>query len=218
MAQMGIGSGVAAGISQNVGPAGQSQQPQPSDQQGQGDGGEKATPEEQAQYDQFVNNALEIIYPKGEAQGMSPAIKAHLSGQFEPELQNLLQRVQPPLNPSSPIEALAATAALLVMTLENSAGQSGKEIDASVVFHAGLEITQILADDGKEFGLFDLSEKDQEHAFYRAVDIYRQVSPRAQQAQPELAGEFDQLKQANDQGDMGKVLPGIDKAAAGGGQ
>lgn len=216
MAQMGIGSGVAAGISQSVGPAGQSQQQPASGQQAQNGNGEQATPEEQAQYDQFVNNALEIIYPKGEAQGMSPAIKAHLSGQFEPELQNMLQQIQPPLNPSSPIEALAATAALVVMTLENSAGQSGKEIDAAVLFHAGLEITQILADDGKEFGIFDLGDQDQEKAFYRAVDIYRQVSPRAQQAQPELASEFDQLRQANDQGDMGKVLPGIDKQAAAG--
>lgn len=205
---MGIGSGIGSGVSQKIGPAsGQDQ----SQQSGQSEG-EQASPEEQAQYDQVVNNALEIIYPKGEQQGMSPAVKAHLSGQFEPQAAEMLKPLQPPLNPSSPIEALAATSALVVMMLDGSAAQAGKEIDAGVLFHAGLEITQILADDAKEFGILDLGDQDQEKAFYRAVDIYRQISPRAQQAQPELASEFDQLKQANDQGKLGQVLPGADRA------
>ena len=191
----------------------QQMQSQPGDEEsgeGEDPNSQTVTPEEQAEYDQFVNNALEVIYPQGERGQMSKAVQAHLQGQFEPEVQQMLQKVDPPVNPQSPIDNIAATGVLIVTFLEGSASQSGKQMDNGIVYHAGSEIIQVLANDGEEAGFFNVDEKDIEHAFYRAIDMYRFLSPNADQAQ--LSGEFEQIAQADKAGQLGKVLPGIGQA------
>lgn len=216
-------AGIGAGLMQQRGGATQQLGPDQSRQQPMGGGGDEemaegedpnsqtVTPEEQAEYDQFVNNALELIYPQGERGQMGKAVRAHLQGQYEPDIQQMFAQVDPPLNPQSPVDNIAATGALLVVFLEGSAEQAGSKVDDAVVYHAGSEVIQVLANDGEEAGLFEVDEKDIEHAFYRAVDLYRYISPRADQEA--LAGEFEQIVQADKAGQLDKVLPGIGRAA-----
>lgn len=214
-------AGIGAGLMQQRGGATQQVGPDRSQQPMQGGGNEETaegedpnseavTPEEQAEYDEFENNALEVIYPQGERGQMSKAVQAHLQGQYEPQVQQMLQQVDPPVNPQSPIDNIAATACLIVVFLEGSAGQSGKQLDDAVVYHAGSKIVEVLASDGEEAGFFQVDDKDTEHALYRAVDMYRFLSPRADQAS--LSGEFEQIAQADKAGQLGKVLPGIGQA------
>lgn len=209
-------AGIGSGISQQIGPDRSQQQPMPGGgneetAEGEDPNSNTVTPEEQAEYDQFVNNALEVIYPQGERGQMGKAVQAHLQGQYEPEIQQMLEQVEPPINPQSPIDNIAATAALIVVYLEGTAQDAGKQLDDSVVYHAGSEIVQVLANDGEEAGFFNVEDKDIENAFYRAVDLYRYISPRADQAS--LSGEFEQIAQADKAGQLDSILPGVSKAA-----
>lgn len=206
------GFGIGAGITQQVRPA--QQQPmagggggQEEVAEGEDPNSQAVTPEEQAEYDQFVNNGLELIYPQGERGQMSKAVQAHLQGQYEPEIQQIFQQIEPPLNPASPIDNIAATSALIVVYLEDTAEQAGKQLDDGVVYHGGSEIVQVLANDGESAGFFSVEEKDIENAFYRAVDVYRNISPRVDQ--DALAGEFGQIVEADKAGQLDKALPGI---------
>lgn len=175
-----------------------------------GDGQQpNVSPEEQAAYDQFVNNALEIIYPADQRGQMSKSVVAHLQGKFEPQLQQMLAQVQPQVDPGNPVDTIGATAALIGLFLDASAHQAGKDIPDEVIFHAGREVVEVLGNDGEKFAGFNLDDKQIEQAFYRAADIFRQVSPRADQQQ--LAGEFEQIVQADKDGQLQQVMPGAAK-------
>ena len=208
-------AGIGAGITQKLGPDRSQQQPMQSGgneetAEGEDPNSQSVTPEEQAEYDEFVNNVLEVIYPQGERGQMSKVVQAHLQGQFEPELQQMFGQVEPPINPQSPIDNIAATGALIVVHMEDSAEQAGKQLDDSVVYHGGSEIIQVLANDGEEAGFFNVEDKDIENAFYRAIDLYRYISPRDDQQS--LTDEFSQIAQADKAGQLDKVLPGIGRA------
>ena len=164
------------------------------------------TPEEQAQYDEFVNNALEIIYP-AQTQGQpSPQIINSLSGQMSEQERELLAQADPPLG-NSPIDNLAGTGAAVVVMVEGSAAQAGARIDDDVLFHAGADILAELAEVAEAAKIHPYSEEEMESALYRALDIYRMSSPRVD---PEmLAQEFGQIAEADKAGQLDQVLPGI---------
>lgn len=200
--------GIGAGLKQQIGPARQDDEEMAEDESPE-EGGNVSL-QEQADYEQFVENALEIIYPEGERGQMSSAVQAHLQGQYEPELAQVLSQVEPPVDPQSPVDNIAATAAIIVTFMESSAMEAGKDLDDAVVYHGGTEVVQVLANDGEEAGLFQVEESDLETIFYRAVDLYRWLSPRADQ--DALAAEFEQIRQADQAGDLDKALPGIGQA------
>lgn len=195
MAQ-GIGAGIApsqsqqAGMGQQMRQSGAGQEPAPN-----------VSPEEQAAYDQFMENAFQIIMAGGDGSKPSPSIIAHLQGQFEPELQQMLAKVEPPLNPQSGTDNLAATTVLIVLYLQGSAMESGKDVPGYIVFEAGHDISDALAQ------MVGLDEQSSEMAFYRACDMYRQVSPFVDQE--ELAQEFGQFVEAEKSGALDQAVPGL---------
>lgn len=178
----------------------------PDQETGAGEEQPNVTPEEQAQYDQFVENGLEIIYPKGEQAQVSSAVTAHLQGQFEPEAQNLFEKVDPPLA-NSPVDNVAATGVLIVLTLEGSANGAGHELSDDIILHGGAAILEELIQVAETMKLHDFSEQEVEGVTYRAMDIYRVTSPRAD---PESLGqEFGQIAEADKAGTLDQMLPGI---------
>ena len=49
-----------------------------------------------------------------------------------------------------------------------------------------------------------------EGAWYQALDLYRQTATESGQLDPaQLQSEFGEIQQADQQGEMGKVLPGV---------
>jgi hypothetical protein len=213
--------GIGAGLPQGGQPSMQQQQPgghpepdsdeagrgAPSDGDGDERGEQQASPEEQAAYDKFVNNALEVIYPANAQGQMSPAIVSHLQGKFEPQLQQLFAQADPPLDTSKTVDNIGATACLVAMALDASAQQAGHQVPDEIMYHGGAEIVQVLANDGEHFAGFQIDDQGVEQSFYRAVDLFRQLSPRVDQNQ--LADEFAKLNQADKEGRLGKVLPGL---------
>tara|TARA_R110000868_G_scaffold34552_10_gene124791 strand:+ start:4655 stop:5302 length:648 start_codon:yes stop_codon:yes gene_type:complete len=166
------------------------------------------TPEEQAAYDKFVGNAMEIMYPQGQQAQVAQTIVAQLSGEQSDEAAKMFAEAQPPLG-NTPIDNLAATTTMIVVTLEDSAAQSGADIPDEVVMHAGQEILEQLADIAEAANIHDFQEEELEGAFYRATDLYRISSSRVD---PEsLSQEFGQVQQADQQGTLGQLLPGIEQ-------
>jgi hypothetical protein len=168
------------------------------------------TPEEQAEYDKFVTNGHEIIYPANAEGQVDPKIMEHLHGQFDEQATQLFAEAQPAFTPGSPVENLAGTLTLLVIALESSAGSAGKQLDPAVVYHGGSELLLELDEISAAAKMHDYSQKELDGAAYRAVDLWRVGSPNANPE--EMAGEFEQIKQADQQGNLGQLLPGIDQA------
>jgi len=166
------------------------------------------TPEEQSQYEQFVDRGYQAIYsPKS--------------------MPGVLQRLKGPEG-SDPVDNLANTAAMVVLSLEDSARKAGVAIDEAVLLHGGTELLEDLGGLAGEAGIHDYSEQDLEAAMYRGLDTYREMR-QAQGGidQQRYAAEFQQLQQADQAGQLGGMLPpgtverfasrGGDKTAARGG-
>lgn len=201
----GIGSGITA----------QYRAAQPQDQDMEepagSPAGQEATPEEQAAMDRFVQNAVQLMSDPQSGQ-LSAPVQAHLQGQFEPEVMQMFSAVQPPHNPQSPIDNIAFTGLLIVMTVDASAHESGFQAGNDVVLNAGIDIMDILTDEAKRMGLVGGADEDVQNAVARAVDVYQQIDgPRVDKQA--LAAEFEELVQADKEGRLEEVLPGASKFA-----
>lgn len=150
------------------------------------------SPEEQAEYDEFVNNALNLIYD-------------------EKTKDRVIERLGAT---DDPVDDLANTVAVTVMGLQDSAERSGRKISDDVLFHGGIEILEDLANLAEKAGIHSFSEDELEAATYRALDTYREMATQAGKIDPEaLKQEFGSILQADKQGALEQVLPGIGQAA-----
>lgn len=151
------------------------------------------SPEEQAEYEQFVTNGMQLMYN-------------------EELMPQLLERIE---GAGNPVEGLANAAAMVVMRLEDSAEGQERAISEDVKFHGGTELLEQMAELAQEAGIHEYSEEEVESAFYLALDIYR--STRQEQGKlsmDEINQEMQSLVQADQAGRLNEVLPGIEQAAA----
>lgn len=162
---------------------------------------EQASPEEQAQYEAFVTSGMAMIYPEQTPGEVNAAILSSLRGQFEAEALEMFADAQPALT-DSPQDSVAATAVLLTVLNENRG-----EFTDDVVLHGGAAIVEELVEVAEAAKIHDFSEQDMEAITYRAMDLYRISSPRADPAA--LSEQFKLLMQANEEGNLGAVLPGL---------
>jgi len=177
---------------QTSGPAqAEMMQPQQADQVTMGEGDANVSPEEQKQYDQFVGNALTMI--------SSPKTRSGI-------LQSLA-------GDGNPKEGLATTAALIVKEVSESAKKSGMEISGDVMLHGGVEIVEALAETQASAGIADLDPEEIEGAMYQAADLYRGMAAATGSLNQQAAmQDIETLKAAQEQGQLGTLLPGIDQA------
>lgn len=155
-----------------------------------GDGQPNVSPEEQAQYDKFVRNGLEIIYPQGEGAQVSPQVIQQLKGGDDP------------------IENLANTAVHLTIAVEDSAEQGGVQLDDAVVMHGGIAILEELAEVAEAAKIHDYSEDELQGATYRAMDLYREIGEQSGRVDPNaLKQQFGEIVDADKRGDVRSVLP-----------
>ena len=185
-------------------PQGAPQQAQMGSEMPESGEGEPASPEEQAIYDRFVRTVMGVIYPEGPEQ-VSPQIMQNLQGQFDQRAQAMFAEAVPPVQ-ATPTDSIAQTAVLLTIAIESAMERSGQQIPDDVVFHAGAEVMEMLAELAEAAGIVDLSEKELDAVMLRAMDLYRISSPRVD---PEaLAAEFGQIIEADRAGQLDKALPG----------
>lgn len=193
----------------------------------------QASEEEQAAYQEFADTLGDVLYPRETPGEVFPQILSNLKGEFDPQMLSLFEGIDPPLT-NSPQDSVAATAVLLILVvdkkmglleqalaagepMENEAGapmQSGEpETDFSpeaVLMEGGKLVVEELIEVSEAAGLHDFQEKDMEGTFYRALDLFRvaqeKVNPRVVAG---LQRGFEQIRQADAQGNLGKVLPGL---------
>lgn len=150
------------------------------------------SPEEQAQYDEFVSNGLNLIYDE---KGLD-SIMTTLAGD------------------GNPVEGLANTLVSVVGRLEGSAKESGTPISGDVILHGSGEILEGLVEMSEKAGLHDFSEEDMESAFFMAADQYRNLKQEAGELPEEqLKADFQSILQAEGAGTLNDVLPGVEEYA-----
>lgn len=154
-------------------------------------GGEETpnvTPEEQAQYDEFVNNAMSMIY--------DPKVRTKI-------LDSLRVTKQP-------MDDLANTAVMVVKGAVGSAEKAGQKISDDVLYHGGAEILQQLAEYADKAKIHTFTEDEMEGAWYKALDLYRQLGTNDGTINPDaLKGEFQQIVDADKAGTLDQIVPGV---------
>ncbi len=156
----------------------------------QDDSGEQpnVSPAEQQIYEQFVNNAFSAIYDEKSL----PSIIESLKGD------------------GNPVEGLANTAVGVVVRVQDSAEQAGQALPPEVVFQAGAEILEDLADLAENAGVHDFTPEELEGATFQAMDLYRELKGGADGAALQGAKEDSNKIVAIDQaGRLDEAVPGL---------
>lgn len=146
-------------------------------------------PEEQQAYDQFVSQGMKLIFN-------------------EQTLPSLLKMID---GDGDPVIGLASAATNVIMRLVTSEG--APKFDPAVLLHGGTEILEILANAAEESKLHDFTPEELQQAELRTLDMVRDQMTKAGLIDGEaLKGEFAQIAQADKEGSLDQMLPGLEKA------
>ncbi len=160
----------------------------PAPQQGGGEEQPNVSPEEQAIYEQFVNNAFSVIYDEKSL----PSIIESLKGD------------------GNPVEGLANTAVGVVVRVQDSAENAGQALPPEVIFNAGAEILEDLAGLAEKAGVHEFTPEEVEGAMFQAMDLYREMKGGADGAALSGAKEdFSQIVALDQAGRLDEVAPGL---------
>lgn len=168
-------------------------------------GDSNVSPEEQQQYDTFVQKAAELIYGDGKVR---PEILQSLAPAREP--------AKDPKGGNPAVLALANTAVQIVSKLDSSSKQAGFQVSDDVLYHGGSEVVEMLAEIAQHAGFHDYTEHEIQGAFFQAVDDYRPIAEEMGRTdQQTLKGQFQQVVDADQKGELNQLLPGIDQKGQG---
>lgn len=202
---------------QGMAPHGQSMQQQPAGGAAPG----QATEQEQAAYEEFAATLTDVLYPADTPGEVFPQILANLKGDFDPQVLGLFDGVEPPLT-SSPQDTVAATSVLITLVVDKKMGlleqalaaeEQGGSDDFSpeaVLMEGGKMAVEELIEVAEAAKIHEFAEDEVDGAFYRALDLFRvaqeKVNPKLVQS---LQRGFEQIRMADQQGQLSKVLPGL---------
>lgn len=180
--------------------------------------GEAATPEEQKLFNNFIAQAMDIIYPEDQKGQPSLLILGNLQGDLDPKVLEMFDQAEPPLS-GSPQDSVAATGVLLTILVDQKLGYGAKAREGgggldydAVMLHAGTSIIEELIELAEAAKIHDFSEQDIEGITYRAMDLYGTAARKIGLAgydQAALKEEFISIIEANNTGKLDKVLPGL---------
>jgi len=168
--------------------SGPGQQPMPGEEPTPG-GDEQlnVSPEEQAQYDQFVNNGLSLIYDE---KTMPHIIKT--------------------LSAGDPVEGLASAVVLVVTRLQDSAEKAGRKIGPDVLMHGGKELLEDLANLAGKAKIHDYNDDELQGAMFRALDLFREMQMKQGKIDKSaVERDMNMLVEADKSGRLAKNNPGL---------
>jgi len=151
------------------------------------------SPEEQAQYDQFVAQGMKLYNdPK-----VMPAILHQIEGNGDP------------------VNGLASATATIVVRLVHSLKGQPTKMSGDVIYHGGVEILEQLADLGAVTKLHDFTPEEMQQAELRAVDMVRDMLTKSGDIDNEaVMQDFNALVEADKAGALDEMLPGVSEGAA----
>lgn len=148
------------------------------------------SPEEQQQYERFVDNCYSVIYD-------------------QKTLPKILQSLDAT---NDPIMNLANTIVQVVHFVATSAKASQTEISGDVLIQGGAEVMGDLADLAGKVGIHDYSDDEIEGATYRAMDLYRELQKQDGSLDINAAKQdMKDIMTADQEGRLGELLPGVDE-------
>jgi hypothetical protein len=153
--------------------------------------GMEAAPEEQAQYEQFVKNGMELIYPKNG--GVAPKVMETLKG-------------------PNPVEALASATAVIAASVQNSAMKNKVQLSGDVVMHGGKAIMEELATVATEGKVHDYTDEEMKAAAMRAVELFQSVGGHADQ--DSVKADFEAMMAADQSGELDRRFPALKQMGA----
>lgn len=162
-------------------------------------------PEEQAEYERFVRAGFELLYAGGEVR---PGILEMLD-EDPADLVEVLGNVEE-LKQFNPTVALAATAVLVVLEVVRRMGENRP--DGAIVLHGGKEILEDIAEIARAAKIHDFDQDELNRAMLMAMDLYREAASAEGLVDLEaLKAEFEEIKQADQEGRAEELLPGISR-------
>lgn len=193
------------GLLDNVGPGagqpqpgGPAQQPQPAaGPQGVApevgfQGEANVSPEEQAAYDQFMDNAFKVIYDDKAA-------------------KQILGRIG---QSGNPIEGLATVTVQIVTRLADDARKQGNPVDPAILLHGGADIMSDIAELAGKAGVHNFTEEEIENSMYVAMDQYGTAEMEKGTLDKEaIKSDFQQMMEADKAGRIDELIPGLTEKA-----
>jgi hypothetical protein len=165
---------------------------------------QQAAPEEQAQYNQFVGRAMELIYN----QKMFPQVVEMLRGGHA-EGQDPKQAGAA----SGPARGLANATAMIITRVYKAASDAGAQLSPDVLFHGGTEIFGQLAEISDKAGISDYAnDRDKlESAYFLAVDTAMEQLKNAGVVDEASAKQaLQQLQGMDAKGELEQVFRDLD--------
>lgn len=150
------------------------------------------SPEEQAQYDQFMDRAFALAYD-------------------ERTFPTVMGRIA---KAPDPVEGLAAATAMLVSRLKDTAARQNISLSPDVLYHGGAALLEDLADTAGKAGIHDFTPDEVEGALYRCLDLYRSMEGGDPAGKQAVAQDWQALVQADRAGALGQMLPGLGRGPA----
>jgi hypothetical protein len=152
------------------------------------------SPEEQAVYDRFMDQAYKMVYGKE-------------------RWPTVLRRIQ-----SAPdkVEALATVGSVTALRIATAAKQAGDPISGDVLLAGASELLETLAEDVGKFGVHDYTPDEVEAALYRGMDMFRDAAQQSGLLTAEASGEdMQMLDDANKNGQLGDVFAALQSKSGG---
>ena len=158
------------------------------------EGQPNVSPEEQAQYDKFVDNGLKLIYSEG-----------------------MMEKIQERMGAGgNPIEGLANVTFMVVNRLVASAEKAGQKISGDVLLHGGVEILEDLANLAQESGIHEFTDDEMESALYATMDLHGEHKTKSGTLDKEAhMNDFAALIEADKSGALEGEFPGLKDKFAG---
>lgn len=151
----------------------------------------QASPEEQQLYNQFVGLSMILLYDKKFMQRAIEMIRAE----------------------QTVMEGVAKVAALVAYRVYEDGQKKGKEIPASVVVHAGMEVIQLVSEMAMAAGFEPMNEQETELAYYGAADKFRDLMEKSGMIDPaQLDADRAEIEQMQQDGRLASVMAEIQAA------
>jgi cellobiose-specific phosphotransferase system component IIA len=167
------------------------------------------SPEEQAQYTEFEENYMRLIYDGEQVRPeLLEALEAARDG-GEDKMETAVQGNAP----SPAVATLAQTAVHIVGRIDDAAAEAQRPISDDVLFHGAVAVIEELAEVAEAAGIYDYSEQEMSGALTVAVDMYREKAIQSGRTDENtLTSEWDRLIAADKEGRADEVAPGIMEA------
>jgi hypothetical protein len=171
------------------------------------EGAPNVSPEEQAQYEDFVSACRELIYEGGQ-------INERILGLLDEDPADIKELFGDVLPLDEPTEdggtlweregnviALAAATVAVVVEVAKDMQESDTLPDGDIIFHAGREVLEDIAETSRETGHYQYNQKEVSEAFRKAVDLYREAGAAEGLVDLDVAKqEFNQIVAADKAG------------------